>query len=422
MSLLTEPVAVRRARPELRTPPGDPVRLTIVIPALNEEQAIGGTIERCLAARERIIAGSGVTGVDVVVVSDGSTDRTAEIARSYPQVQLIEFPRNRGYGAAIKAGWRRGGGDLLAFLDADGTCDPEYFTEMCRVALEDGADVVLGSRMGPGSRMPALRRVGNTLFAAMLGALSRRPVEDCASGMRVVRAASLPRLLPLPDGLSFTPSMSARALMDGRLVIREIPMAYAERIGRSKLSVIRDGIRFTREILSAAVYLKPSRITLPIAFVLAASALLLALFPAGFYLRHGWLPEWLIYRFLAILTLGSACVTMLCATVAAEHLIALGQLRYDEFLDRSSLWWGRRALRAYAVGGLAAGAMALAMVWPGIVSYLSAGTIPETTLHWSRMVVSVFLLTTVWQMAATACILRIIPALNDRQRFLVRGE
>src|SRR5262245_45714081 len=78
-----------------------PNSLTIVIPALNEEEAIGGTISRCLAARERIMAAAGLAAAEVVVVSDGSTDRTAEIAQSFQEVKLIIFEKNRGYGAAI---------------------------------------------------------------------------------------------------------------------------------------------------------------------------------------------------------------------------------------------------------------------------------------------------------------------------------
>lgn len=392
--------------------------LTIVLPALNEEEAVGDTIERCLAAREAIIAHSQVTDVQVVVVSDGSTDRTAEIARGYAEVRVIEFEKNRGYGAAIKEGWRQAGGDLLAFLDADGTCDPTYFAPMCKMVTEQKVDIVLGCRLGADSKMPFVRRVGNTIFAALLGLLAQRRVNDTASGMRVIRAESLPRLLPLPNGLDFTPSMSARALMDRELQLREIPMKYEERIGRSKLKVVRDGLRFAREIVSAAVYVRTSRVTLPIVAVLGLIAVGLSLFPVQYYLAHGSLPEWLIYRFLTILLLGVAGVTLLCATVVAEHVIALSQLRYDRFLDQARLWWGRRALRVYWKLGLTSVALAVALVWPGIVSYVRTGEIAPSTLHWSRVVVAAFFVLTFCQMIATACLLRIIPAMHDRQQRL----
>ena len=125
--------------------------LTIVIPALNEEAAIGETIERCLEARDYICDAGGLDAVEIIVVSDGSTDGTERIARSYPDVTVLTFEQNRGYGAAIKCGFAHGHGSLVSFLDADGTCDPTVFAQLCRAIRDEGADVALGSRMGPES-------------------------------------------------------------------------------------------------------------------------------------------------------------------------------------------------------------------------------------------------------------------------------
>ncbi|MDO8629864.1 MAG: glycosyltransferase family 2 protein, partial [Phycisphaerales bacterium] len=219
------------------------MKLTIVIPALNEEAAIGSIIERTLTARRTILSDSAVSEVEVIVVSDGSTDRTAEIAAGYDEVRVIVFERNRGYGAAIKKGFEVGTGEIVGFLDADGTCDPRIFAELCNALIGEEADVAIGSRMGPQSRMPRVRRIGNRIYALILSVLSNRVVTDTASGMRVIRRAALPQLYPLPDGLHFTPAMSARVLMDDRLTIVERPMPYEERIGESKLHVIHDGLR-----------------------------------------------------------------------------------------------------------------------------------------------------------------------------------
>ena len=94
-----------------------PLKLSIIIPAYNEEEAIATIIERTLAAREHIIHESQVSDVEVIVVNDGSTDKTAEIARRYDDIKLISFDQNRGYGAAIKAGFAAADGDLLSFLE-----------------------------------------------------------------------------------------------------------------------------------------------------------------------------------------------------------------------------------------------------------------------------------------------------------------
>src|SRR4029079_19541878 len=116
------------------------------------------------------------------------------------------------------------------------------------LVVTQNADIVLDSRMGPESKMPRIRRLGHRIYALGLGYLCGRHVTDTASGMRVVRRSALADLYPLPDGLHFTPSMSARALLNNLRVL-EAPMRYEERIGRSKLSVIRDGVRFFRTIL-----------------------------------------------------------------------------------------------------------------------------------------------------------------------------
>jgi len=104
--------------------------------------------------------------------------------------------------------------------------------------------------------------------------------------------------------------------------------------------------------------------------------------------------------------------------VLAEHMIALSQLRYESFINQADSWWGRRALRLYGYIGLGLVPMAILLVWPGSVSYVQTRTVPATTLHWSRVVVAMFLLIVFFQTLATACILRIIRAMHDRQQFL----
>ncbi len=216
-----------------------PRSLTIVIPALNEEEAIGETIQRCLDAREPIQEETSIESVEIIVVSDGSTDSTTAIAQSFQEVKVIVHPRNLGYGAAIKSGFASGSGDLLGFLDADGTCDPRLFASLCKVCIEERADVVVGARIHEESRMPALRRLGNVFFARLVSYLTGTKATDTASGMRVLRRDALKKLYPLPTGLHFTPAMTCRALTQEDLTIREVPIPYHERVGRSKLKVFR---------------------------------------------------------------------------------------------------------------------------------------------------------------------------------------
>ncbi len=231
--------------------------LSVVIPAYNEEAAIGDVLERVLGT-EAALAEAGL-GMEVIVVDDCSADGTREVVGQREAVRLVCHERNRGYGGAIKTGFRQAEGELLAFLDADGTYPPEALPALCRPLLTGEADLVIGCRMGNAeSRMPLVRRVGNTLFAGLLTVLGSARVRDSASGMRVLRRAVLPALYPLPDGLNFTPVMSARALHEGVRTV-EVPIAYEERVGESKLHPLRDGVRFLRSIFKTVLAYNPVR-------------------------------------------------------------------------------------------------------------------------------------------------------------------
>lgn len=232
--------------------------LSVVIPAYNEEAGIAAIACRVLAVNEQL-APVGVQHLELLVVDDGSRDRTAQIAASIPGVRLIQHPANMGYGAALKTGFSQATGELIGFLDADGTYPPEHFPELCATAL-NGADLVIGSRMaGADSEMPMTRRAGNVFFARLLSWVGRQPVSDSASGMRVFRRDILERLYPLPDGLNLTPVMSTRAVHEGIRMV-EVPIPYSERLGRSKLSVVHDGSLFLRSMIWTALQYNPVRI------------------------------------------------------------------------------------------------------------------------------------------------------------------
>ena len=232
--------------------------LSVIIPAYNEEHGIAEIIHRVLSVGPDLKK-AGIDQLELLVVDDGSGDGTAEVASKILGVNLIRHPRNKGYGAALKTGFSKANGNLIGFLDADGTYPPEYFPQLCRAAL-NGTDLVIGSRMaGEDSEMPITRRVGNFFFASLLTVLGRQKVTDSASGMRVFKREILEHVYPLPDGLNLTPVMSTRALHEG-IKITEVPIPYSERVGRSKLSVIRDGRVFLQSMVWTALSYNPVRI------------------------------------------------------------------------------------------------------------------------------------------------------------------
>lgn len=381
------------------------MKLSIVIPALNEEEAIGSTVERCLAARDTIIAGSPVDVVEVIVVNDGSTDRTAEIAASYQDVALISFEQNRGYGAAIKEGFAQSSGQLVAFLDADGTCDPTFFAALCRAIIGENASVAIGSRMGPASKMPPVRRLGNRVYALILSALSNREVSDTASGMRVIRRDALERLYPLPDGLHFTPAMSARVLMDDHLTIIERPMSYEERIGNSKLHVTRDGVRFLHTILEMTLMWRPAKFFASTALVCLAVMTLLATHPIEMWLRMGRFDEDMIYRLLFCSLLGTVGGTLLSAATLSDHVHRLLDDRLGTRTFASALLDRAYTFRGFGIVTLIAAPMLIWLIGSGIWTRVTAGIV---TLHWSRVVLAGLIAFTLCQMLITVLIANVL--------------
>jgi glycosyltransferase involved in cell wall biosynthesis len=225
--------------------------LSLCIPVLDEEGAIGHVLTRAVRIAAALQS-CGIADLEIIVVDDGSRDRTAEIVETFPEVRLIRHSGNRGYGAALKTAFATARHDLIAFIDGDGTYPPEALPQLCLPVLQGTADLVVGSRRGGApSRMPLVRRMGNVLFANLLALLTRAPVKDSTSGMRVFRRDVLDvvsAVAPLPDGLHLTPAMSRRAICAG-LRMTEVPITYDERVGRSKLSVPRDGVRFLWAIL-----------------------------------------------------------------------------------------------------------------------------------------------------------------------------
>ena len=231
---------------------------SVVIPVYNEEDGITEIANRVLSIKPELKK-IGISTLELLVVDDGSWDRTVEIASAIKGIKLIRHPKNKGYGAALKTGFSHAKGELIGFLDADGTYPPEYFPLLCKVALGE-SELVIGSRMaGEDSEMPLTRRIGNFFFAALLTVLGRQKVTDSASGMRVFKREILEHIYPLPDGLNLTPVMSTRALHEG-VKIKEVPIPYSERVGRSKLSVIRDGRIFLQSMVWTAMSYNPVRI------------------------------------------------------------------------------------------------------------------------------------------------------------------
>jgi glycosyltransferase involved in cell wall biosynthesis len=379
--------------------------LSVVIPALNEEHGIDAILQRILAQRDGL-ADAGIHELEVIVVDDGSKDGTADRIRTYADVRLIQHEVNRGYGAALKTGFNAANGDLLAFLDADGTYPPESFPELCRAVEQYDADLIIGSRMLSGeSEMPLVRRVGNTIFAALLSIVGSRKISDSASGMRVFRRESLPILYPLPDGLDFTPAMSTRAVYEGLTMI-EVPIPYKERVGRSKLNPLKDGIRFLRSILWTALLYDPQRFFGTLGLAMLALAVVLGLGPSIYYLQNRHLQEDMIYRLFAVLILSVAGVNLLAFGVTCQAILGLLPARRRPSPAVPRPWRGKLAGL-----GVIMIVFGIALMTPAALEWIATRQI---TSHWSYFAAGGTLILTGLGLATWFVLLMILQELTTR--------
>lgn len=215
--------------------------LSVIIPVYNEESSLEKAVKK---------VGKSCPKSELLIVDDGSRDRTTEIARRL-KVKLIIHGRNRGYGAALKTGFSEAKTRYIAFLDADMTYEPKYIPMLLEHAKVENLDVVWGNRFGGRyNRMPVIRKIGNRIISLVMFIATGKLVSDCASGERLLRRDVLDRLgvEDLPDDLDFITALTKRIVKSG-MKYKEIPIDYEERAGNSKLRIFRHGYRMIKNIL-----------------------------------------------------------------------------------------------------------------------------------------------------------------------------
>jgi glycosyltransferase involved in cell wall biosynthesis len=242
--------------------------VTVIVPAYNEENGIGRVLDELRSSRSR-----SDWSFEIVVVDDGSSDRTAEIARDHG-VTVVAHGANRGYGAALKSGIRTARSPYILIIDADGTYPIDAIPKL--LASARGRDMVVGARTGSRVQGPLLRRPARWFLRRLAAYLAETEIPDLNSGLRVFRRDRALQFFPiLPSGFSFTTTISLALLCnDGQ--VEYIPIDYAKRTGRSKIRPIRDTLNFFLLIIRAILYFNPLRIFVP------ASLLILGGFGVSF--------------------------------------------------------------------------------------------------------------------------------------------
>jgi glycosyltransferase involved in cell wall biosynthesis len=233
---------------------------SLVLPVYNEELAIASTLDEL----QKILRSAGCE-YEIITVNDGSTDRTGEILRDCIDIRLIEHPRNRGYGAALKTGIRYARYPLIVITDADGTYPNERIPQLVTLATQ--ADMVVGARIGANVQYPTIRKIPKWFLLQFAQWVSRSSIPDLNSGLRVFRKSVVARFLKiLPDTFSFTTTITL-AMLTNNYIVHYEAIDYRYRVGKSKIKPIRDTLRFVQLILRTGVYFAPLRVFLPLATV-----------------------------------------------------------------------------------------------------------------------------------------------------------
>ena len=230
--------------------------ISVVIPALNEQDAIVDTIERIKTTME----GAGLNPYEIVVVDDGSSDKTSERAVE-SGARVVRHPHNVGYGHSLKDGIHAARYDTIAITDADGTYPIESLVPLIE-RYNEGFDMVVGARAGEHYRESFLKIALRWLLRRIVEWTAGRKILDINSGLRVFRRSTVLQYFDrLCDTFSFTTSLTLGYMMTGRFV-DYVPITYDKRIGKSKVRLFSDSMRTLQYILEAAIYYNPMRIFL----------------------------------------------------------------------------------------------------------------------------------------------------------------
>ena len=235
------------------------VMISLLIPVFNEEKAISDTINRC----HMVLSQTGEE-FEIVVINDGSTDRTNEIleATNLPSLHIIKHPNNQGYGSSIKTGIRHSGGGLIATIDADGTYPIEELPVLFAKLKETCADMVVGARTKKGAKIPFIRRPAKAIVSFLANTLTGMHIPDNNSGMRIFTRSLAQEFMHLyPQRFSFTITITLAALTNG-YIVEFVPIDYFKRTGKSTLSGFngfKHFLQFLGLIIRITTYFQPLR-------------------------------------------------------------------------------------------------------------------------------------------------------------------
>ena len=244
--------------------------ISVIIPAYNEEASIGPVLDEL----KNVVKAYGDTS-EIIVVDDGSSDRTAEIAEQ-KNVIVIQNELNSGYGDSLKIGINSAKNEKIVIIDADGSYPVKTIPEL--VEKSNTYDMVVGARTKKTAQMSSLRKIPKFFLTRLASYLVRKQIPDINSGLRVFTKTFFKKYERiLPSAFSFTMTITLSAITSRDKVLF-IPIDYYKRKGKSKIRPFHDTAYFLFTILRTIVYFNPLRVFLPLGLFFIFSALVVSLY------------------------------------------------------------------------------------------------------------------------------------------------
>jgi polyisoprenyl-phosphate glycosyltransferase len=237
------------------------LKVSLVLPVYNEEEALEGGLRMAIDTLKATD-----WEWEIIVVDDGSSDRTAEIATSFPEVTLVRHPYNIGGGQARSTGMMKAEGDIVVISDGDGTYPLQ---DMPRLVEElDDCEMVVGARSKEAGTLKVLRVPAKFFIRKLAEFVSGAKIPDLNSGMRAIRKeTALPYLHMLPNGHPWVSTITLAFLNNGHPV-KYVPIDYYPRKGKSTFHPIRDTSSYIMTIFRTVTWFSPLKIFLPLGMIL----------------------------------------------------------------------------------------------------------------------------------------------------------
>ena len=247
--------------------------ITIIIPVYNEDNTIGEDIDVIIKTMEKANY-----GYEIIVVDDGSTDKTAQIVKAKKGVELIQHSYNKGVGAARKTGILKAKGEIIVMTDGDGTYPNQDIPKL--LSYMNDYDMVVGARTGKKVQWPLIRRPARWFIRKLASYLITTKIPDLNSGLRVFKKDLARKFFNiLPDNHSWVSTITLAFLANG-YTVKYVSIDYYKRKGKSTIHPIKDTYNFISLVIRTVMYFNPLRVFLPLTAIILISAIIRTLYDA----------------------------------------------------------------------------------------------------------------------------------------------